>query len=68
MYQFGPLFSFEHQSLGNNRDAYVIGSRIAINPATKYVTDVIPAKAGIQKGTGCRIMSGMTGLGYLVAG
>mgnify|MGYP001820656974 FL=1 len=39
-----------------------------ITPAIKYVTDVIPAKAGIQKDTGCRIMSGMTGFGYLVAG
>ena len=26
------------------------------------------SKAGIQKDSGCRIMSGMTGLGYLVAG
>jgi len=33
-----------------------------ITPAIKYVTVVIPAKAGIQKDTGCRIMSGMTGL------
>jgi hypothetical protein len=39
-----------------------------ITPAIKYVTVVIPAKAGIQKDTGCRIMSGMTGFGYLVAG
>ena len=39
-----------------------------ITPAIKYVTDVIPAKAGIQKDTGCRIMSGMTGFGYLAAG
>ena len=39
-----------------------------ITPAIKSVTDVIPAKAGIQKDTGCRIMSGMTGFGYLVAG
>ena len=41
---------------------------LIITPAIKYVTDVIPAKAGIQKDTGCRIMSGMTGFGYLVAG
>jgi len=33
-----------------------------INPAGKYPTVVIPAKAGIQKDTGCRIKSGMTGL------
>ena len=39
-----------------------------ITPAIKYVTVVIPAKAGIHKDTGCRIMSGMTGCGYLVAG
>ena len=39
-----------------------------ITPAIKYVTDVIPAKAGIQKDTGCRIMSGMAGFGYLVDG
>jgi hypothetical protein len=33
-----------------------------IIPAGKYSTVVIPAKAGIQKDTGCRIKSGMTGL------
>jgi hypothetical protein len=38
-----------------------------IAPTVKYLTVVIPAKAGIQKGTGSRIKSGMTGLGYLVA-
>jgi hypothetical protein len=27
-----------------------------ITPATKYINVVIPAKAGIQAGTGCRIM------------
>jgi hypothetical protein len=31
-------------------------------PAVRYVTVVIPAKAGIQKDTGCRIKSGMTEL------
>jgi hypothetical protein len=39
-----------------------------INPAGKFSTVVIPAKAGIQKDTGCRIKSGMTGFSYLVAG
>jgi hypothetical protein len=29
---------------------------------------VIPAEAGIQAGTGCRITSGMTALAYLDAG
>jgi len=29
---------------------------------------VIPAKAGIQKGPGCRIKSGMTDVAYLIAG
>ncbi len=38
-----------------------------INPAVKYSTVVIPVEAGIQKDTGCRIKSGMTGVGYLVA-
>jgi hypothetical protein len=46
-----------------------------IAPAIKYLNIVIPAKAGIQVGTGCRskiphssgIKSGMTGLVYLVA-
>ena len=33
-----------------------------ITPAVKYPTVVIPAKAGIQKDTGCRIKSGMTEL------
>jgi len=33
-----------------------------ITPAINYTTAVIPAKAGIQKGTGYRIKSGMTGL------
>ncbi len=31
-----------------------------ITPATIYVKTVIPAKAGIQNGSGCRIKSGMT--------
>jgi aspartyl-tRNA(Asn)/glutamyl-tRNA(Gln) amidotransferase subunit C len=39
-----------------------------IAPAIKYPNIVIPAKAGIQVGTGCRIKSGMTELPYLVAG
>ena len=38
-----------------------------ITPAIKYLNIVIPAKAGIQEGTGCRIKSGMTELDYLVA-
>ena len=38
-----------------------------ITPAIKYLNIVIPAYAGIQVGTGCRIKSGMTGLVYLVA-
>jgi hypothetical protein len=36
-------------------------------PVLKYPKTVIPAQAGIQKCTGCRIKSGMTGLGYSVA-
>jgi hypothetical protein len=35
--------------------------------AIKCLNIVIPAKAGIQVGTGCRIKSGMTELVYLVA-
>ena len=35
-----------------------------ITSATKYLNIVIPAKAGIQEGTGCRIKSGMTELDY----
>jgi hypothetical protein len=31
-----------------------------ITPATIYVKPFIPAKAGIQNWTGCRIKSGMT--------
>jgi len=38
-----------------------------IAPAIKYLNIVIPAKAGIQEGTGCRIKSGMTELDYLIA-
>ena len=38
-----------------------------ITPAIKYLNIVIPAKAGIQEGPGCRIKSGMTELDYLVA-
>ena len=41
---------------------------ININPAIKYLQIVIPAKAGIQKYTGCRIKSGMTEGVYLIAG
>ena len=36
----------------------------AITPAVNYMTTVIPAKAGIQKGTGYRIKSGMTELAF----
>ena len=39
---------------------------INITPAIKYLNIVIPAKAGIQVGTGCRIKSGMTELDYLI--
>jgi len=39
----------------------------SITPAIKYLNIVIPAKAGIQEGTGCRIKSGMTELDYLIA-
>jgi len=38
-----------------------------ITPAIKSLNIVIPAKAGIQEGTGCRIKSGMTELDYLIA-
>jgi len=38
-----------------------------ITPAIKHLNIVIPAKAGIQESTGCRIKSGMTELDYLVA-
>jgi len=31
-----------------------------ITPADKYPRIVIPAQAGIQQSTGCRIKSGMT--------
>jgi hypothetical protein len=41
---------------------YVEHRNAFITPAIKYVTVVIPVKAEIQKDTGCRIMSGMTGL------
>ena len=40
---------------------------ISITSAIKYLNIVIPAKAGIQEGTGCRIKSGMTELDYLIA-
>ena len=46
---------------------WVDGSGFNITPAIKYLNIVIPAKAGIQEGTGCRIKSGMTELDYLVA-
>ncbi len=36
-----------------------------IASATKYPKAVIPAKAGIQENTGCRIKSDMTNLAYL---
>jgi hypothetical protein len=39
-----------------------------IKPAIEYLNVVIPAKAGSQKKTGCRIKSGMTRLLYTVAG
>ena len=43
------------------------GSGEYITPAIKYLNIVIPAKAGIQEGTGCRIKSDTTELDYLVA-
>ena len=50
------------------------GNFAVITPAIKYLNIcifrliiVIPAKAGIQEGTGCRIKSGMTELDYLIA-
>jgi len=46
---------------------WVDGSGFNITPAIKYLNIVIPAKAGIQEGTGCRIKSGMTELDYLIA-
>ncbi len=46
----------------NNTEFYII------TPATKYINVVIPAKAGIQAGTGCRIKSGMTEYACLIAG
>jgi hypothetical protein len=36
-----------------------------IAPADKYPRFVIPAQAGIQQNTGCRIKSGMTALAIL---
>ena len=55
-----------------NRDqikevCYGCDSSQYITPAIKYLNIVIPAKAGIQEGTGCQIKSGMTELDYLVA-
>ena len=44
-----------------------VKSLFNITQAIKYLNIVIPAKAGIQVGTGCRIKSGMTELDYLVA-
>jgi hypothetical protein len=35
---------------------------LAISPADKCLKVVIPAQAGIQQSTGCRIKSGMTAL------
>ncbi len=42
------------------KNHYPVNRIPLITPATKYINVVIPAKAGIQAGTGCRIKSGMT--------
>ncbi len=39
-----------------------------IHLAIKYLSAVIPEKAGIHKNTGCRIKSGMAWLLFLLAG
>jgi len=50
-----------------SRPILVLTISPVITPAIKYLNIVIPAKAGIQVGTGCRIKSGMTELDYLIA-
>jgi hypothetical protein len=47
LFGFCRRFPNQHQDVNNN---------LTITPATKYINVVIPAKAGIQAGTGCRIM------------
>jgi len=37
-----------------------MSNSLHITPTIKYLKIVIPAKAGIQEYTGCRIKSGMT--------
>ena len=39
-----------------------LSTHYIITPADKYPRFVIPAQAGIQQSTGCRIKSGMTAL------
>jgi hypothetical protein len=46
----------------------MVSGTIDIVPVTKYPKAAIPAKAGIQEDTGCRIKSGMTKLVYSTAG
>ena len=41
--------------------ACAFSAHYCIVPVIKYLDIVIPAKAGIQVGTGCRIKSGKTG-------
>jgi len=55
-------------SLVEQKTPRLLMAAIYITPAIKYPKSVIPAKAGIQKSTGCRIKSGMTKLAYLIAG
>ena len=56
LFQRGVLPPFSKGRLGGILQINVV----IITPATKYINVVIPAKAGIQAGTGCRIKSGMT--------
>jgi hypothetical protein len=64
------LFKCGHETAVSQRHCEGV-----ITPATKYIEVVIPAKAGIQKGTGCLskipslagIKSGMTELTCLIA-
>ena len=61
--------------MGDNREtaklsiclSFDVGCSFFITQAIKYLNIVIPAKAGIQESTGCRIKSGMTELDYLIA-
>jgi len=62
IYEYDWVYSWANANPIPYPKALIIKIPNDITPVVKYPKVVIPAKAGIQKSTGCRIKSGMTEL------